>query len=45
LIAAAFPGVNNLIGAIQKKKVKDNMILAVAIAFGICFLLYMFVLP
>ena len=44
-LTASFSGVNALIGRIQKKKLKDNVVLAVVIALCICFLLYYFILP
>ena len=44
LDVAAFPGLGKLIGTIQHKKVKDNVVLSFVIAGCICFLLWLFIL-
>ena len=43
-VVATFPGIGKLIGEIQHKKVKDNIVLSFVIAGCICMLLWLFVL-
>lgn len=43
-LAAQFPGLNNLIGSIQRRKKRDQVIIALVVAACLCFLIWLLIL-